>query len=271
MLGRSLRMAFWITYDHIGKLILASLIWSLPLAVFAFLALGATALQHPLLGAAIAAPCAIVAAGILLPVLSAGLAHMVKQLIDTRDGSLGDMFRGIRLYWARASVVGVVYLAAGICLATSAWFYAEKLRDHTPWLGYGISAVALWCLAFLVLSAMLAMPTLVQKKGGVLETVKLSALLVLDNPLLMLGTVMQVAGMTAVAVVVPPVLFFLYGGTLLVVLSSVYEMLSRKYAAVEAASSKGIPPGQAPVAPVDDEHDEYLNRGFRDFLFPWKG
>ena len=42
MLGRTLKMAFWVTYDHIGKLILANLMWSL--VVFVPGLLGVTAL-----------------------------------------------------------------------------------------------------------------------------------------------------------------------------------------------------------------------------------
>jgi len=270
MLARSLKMAFWITYDHLGKLILASLIWSLPVALPGFLAAAALLSKDPTIQVVIGIPTLVLCLGVILPVVSAGLAHMTKELIDTRDGSITDMFRGIRLYWRRALGVGLVYVIGTTCLTTSTWFYAAKLRDTMPWLGYGISAVALWCLIFAALTSLLVMPTLVQRKGKVLETLKLASLLVLDNPVLSAGVAIQVLGLTAVALVFTPVLFFLYGSLLLVFVSSVYELLARKYATMEAGVAAG-PDSSGRAQPVDDEEDDYLNRGFRDFLFPWKG
>jgi hypothetical protein len=62
-----------------------------------------------------------------------------------------------------------------------------------------------------------------------------------------------------------------------VLATSAYEMLARKYAALEAhqaAEAAGAVPAAA-LSKADqireDAKDDYLNRGFRDFLFPWKG
>ncbi|MDX9973114.1 MAG: hypothetical protein RBU21_09000, partial [FCB group bacterium] len=125
-----------------------------------------------------------------------------------------------------------------------------------PWLGFGLSALAAWALVFALLTALMVVPALVQKKERALATVKLAAALVLANPFFALGLAVQVLGFTLVAVVVTPLLPLLYGSVVVVLVSSAYEMLARKYAA------PGAPP---------DEDDDYLNRGFRDFLFPWKG
>lgn len=270
MLGRSLKMAFWVSYDHIGKLILVSMLCSFPLVAPVWLLLAALASGDPGLFMIAGLPAALVGLGILLPVLLAGIAHMVKVLIDARDGSVADTFRGIRLYWRRAIGVGLAYVAALICLPTSVWFYANKLGEAAPWVGYGLSAVALWLLAFAGLSAMFAFPALVQKRGSVGETLKLSGLLVLDNPLFAIGLALQVLAFTAVAIILTPVLFFLYGGMLMALVSSAYEMLSRKYALIEAKNETAQGGERTPAVP-DDSEDDYLNRGFRDFLFPWKG
>jgi hypothetical protein len=42
-------------------------------------------------------------------------------------------------------------------------------------------------------------------------------------------------------------------------------MLARKYASTDAGDPASPPPY------LSDDEDDYLNRGFRDFLFPWKG
>ena len=272
------------TYDHLGKLILANLVWSLALILPGVLGLAALNSGEPTLGLMIGVPMALLVLGALLPVMSAGLAHMAKELIDTRDGSLRDLFAGIRLYWRRAIGVGFSFVLATVTLSVSVWFYATKLRDVAPWVGYAISGLALWCLAFVMLMAMLVLPALVQKKAPLVATLKLSALLVVDNPLFCIGLAIQFIALAGLSLI-PPV-FFLFSGSLAMVLaSSAYEELARKYARLGAAkrgedtagAELGLgkahlrgPSRQDPLL-ADEEEDDYLNRGFRDFLFPWKG
>lgn len=258
MLSRTLKMAFWVMYDHIGKLLLANLVWSLTLLILLIAAGTAFKTGDPSLLLMIGASALVLAFGVVLPVTTAGLAHMAKELIDTRDGSLGDLFRGMRLYGLRAVAIGMIYVVATVCLTVSVWFYATQLRTSAPWLGYALSALALWGLIFLAFTAMLVMPALVQKKGTVRETLKLAALLVLGNPLFCAGLALQFLVLAAVSLI-PPVFLFLSGSMAAVLASSAYEMLARKYAA------------QSGAIDFHDETDDYLNRGLRDFLFPWKG
>ncbi len=266
-------MAFWVTYDHLFKLIVVSMLWSLAVLAPGAFAVAALISGQPALMVVVGVPMGVLAFGVIGPVGSVGIAHMVKVLIDKRDGSLGDAFRGVRLYGRRAAGAGLVYLGLVVSLGVSVWFYAYMLRERAPWLGFAISAAAFWALVFVCLSALYAMPGLVQKREGVLATLRLSALLVLDNPLFTLGVAAQIAALTLLAIAVPPVLFFLYGGAIMAVAGSAYEMLSRKYenaiATREAGAGVGKPAQDAKEDP--DQNDDYLNRGFRDFLFPWKG
>lgn len=283
MLGRTLKRAFWVSYDHLGKLIVANLMWAMAILFPGLLALTAFRTGDPGIELVVGVPALVLTLGVLLPVMSAGLAHMAAQLIDTRDGSVMDLFTGIRLYWRRAIGVGFFFVLAVTCLSVSAWFYAVKLRDAAPWLGYAISALALWCLAFISLMAMLVMPALVQRKANLLETLKLTALLVLDNPLFCFGLAIQFLGVIGLSLI-PPVFLFLSGFMVMVLAASAYEQLARKYAALEAGQGGTLRPKGDPGADghlqgvrgknallVDDAEDDYLNRGFRDFLFPWKG
>jgi len=279
MLSRAIKMAFWVTYDHLGKLILANLVWSLTFLVPLVFALTAFATGDPAISLFVGMPLTVLAVGVILPTMSAGLAHFAKELIDFRDGSVRDFFAGIRLYWSRAVKIGLLYVFALVSLSVSVWFYATRLGNSLPWLGYIISALALWCLLFVALTAMLVMPALVQKKGGVFATLKLAAMLVMDNPLFCLGLSLQLIVIAGCSLIIP-VLVFLSGSASAVLVSSAYEMLARKYAQkaqdLGVASVSAISGGIRGVtregaAVVEDEQDDYLNRGLRDFLFPWKG
>ncbi len=279
MLGRALKMAFWVTYDHLGKLILASVLWSFAVCAPSSLAFGALLTRDVGIRLVVGVPLLILALGVAAPVATAGLAHMAKELIETRDGSVRAMITGMRLYGRRAAGLGLLYLVALTCLATSVLFYTTMMRDSVPWIGYALSGLALWCLVFVALTACLVLPTLVQKKAGTWQTLRLTALLVLDNPLFSIGLAIQVLALTTM-VFLPPLFFCLYGASVVVLVSSAYEQLARKYAAIEYEGRTGDKPcrlnklavqGRDGVALIDEEDDDYLNRGFRDFLFPWKG
>ena len=265
MLTRTLKMAFWVLFDHLGKLILANMLWAMTIAVPGSFAATAMFYGDPATRFWIGVPSMVVTLGMILPIMSAGLAHLIKVLIDRKDGSFSDMLEGIQTYWRRAVGIGLAYAFAGACLGTSVWFYAAKLQDSVPFLGYAISAVALWCAAFVGLTALFVMPALVQKREPVLATLKLSALLVLDNPLLAIGLAFQVAVISAITAPVWPLFFVLYGAVLVALGSSAYELMARKYAALAVETDQGAAP------PLDDEDDDYLNRGVRDVFFPWKG
>lgn len=262
-------MAFWVLYDHLGKLLLVNVMCTLALILPGGLACAAFMTGDPGVMLYVGMPVLAVALGVVLPVGCAALAHMIKELIDTRDGSVSTFFSGVKRFFWRASGIGVLYLAAACCLGTSVWFYPSRLGDSLPWLGYALSAAALWCLVFTGLTTLLVFPALTQKNGGVLSTMKLSALLVLDNPFFVLGLAIN-ALIWATFSLLPPVFMLLSMAPLMTLVSSGYEMLSRKYAAMAAqqAAGAGI---QKRTMDYNDETDDYLNRGFRDFLFPWKG
>ncbi len=281
MLGRTLKMAFWVSYDHLGKLLIASFIWALLVGPWILIFLTALIAADPAMILVIGLPAWAIGLGIAAPLGMVGMAHMVKEFIDTKDGSIRTMFQGMRLYGKRAIAIGLVYVVAIICLITNVWFYgySDVFAERAPWVGLLISIVAVWILVYLGLMAMFIMPALVQKRDGWFATLKLTALLVLDNPLLALGLGIQLITITIVCLLIPPVLVFLHGGLMAVITGCAYEVLSRKYAAVEGHTETGKAGsrhmetvGRGAEKPMDlDADDDYLNRGFRDFLFPWKG
>ncbi|MBM3288545.1 MAG: hypothetical protein FJY92_00190 [Candidatus Hydrogenedentes bacterium] len=259
MLGRSLKMAFWIFHDHLGALLIANLIWATAVAIPIGIALPPLFAGDLELGIVLGIPAVYLSLFLLNPVLGVGIAHMIKTAIDTRDAGIGDFFAGVRLYGFRAAALGLCYAIAALALGTSAWFYAAKLQSTYPLIGYGISALAVWLLALVGLTAQFTLPALVQRKAGTFATLRLTALLVLANPGLCIGIAVQCLMITIVVAVLLPLFFAGYGAAFLCIPSAAYELLARKYAVGGLAAS-----------PVDDASDDYLNRGLKDLLFPWK-
>lgn len=258
MLGRSLKMAFWIFHDHLGALLIVNFIWAAAVAIPIGFAVPAFLSGDVRLVAVIGLPLLTAAVFICAPVFGAGIAHLIKVLIDDKDGGVGDFFRGIRLYGVRAAVTGLCYAVATVLLGTSAWFYPMKLQTSMPVLGYALGAFAVWCLCLIGMTTLFVLPALVQRRTGIIATLRLATLLVLSNPGLSLGLALQCAMLTVVVAVVLPLFFAGYGAAIFCIGSAAYELLARKYAPKKDA----VPP--------DDEHDDYLNRGLKDLFFPWK-
>lgn len=266
-------MAFWVMFDHLGILLAVNVLGMLvvlPVGWAGYVTLVSGGVTMFLV---VGAPVLVVGWGIGGAVWAAGVAHMVKECLDTREGSLWTFFQGLRIFGGAASRLGLSIAAAWAGLAANVWFYAVKVGETVPWIGYGLSAAALWGLVVMVLAALYSFPALVQKKTGAWAALKLSLLLVLDNPVF---SVFVAAGMVAwtACSVFPPALLLFPIAPGLVWVSCAYEMLSRKYAAIEAqrageTAGKPVKPWRERLAEWDTK-DDYLNRGFRDLLFPWR-
>lgn len=260
MLGRSLKMAFWIFHDHLGLLLIANCLWAASVAAPIGLALPAFASGDWELIFVVALPAFYLALFVSAPALGAGMAHLIKVLIDKRDATMSDFFQGVRLYSWKAIGIGSCYALTIVAFTTSAWFYPSKLHASLPILGYVIGALAVWCLAITALTTPFVLPTLVQKRAGVFATLRLATLLVIANPGLSIGIAVQTVMLTAITFVLLPLFFVGYGAAVLCVGSAAYELLARKYATI----------GGTALPTPDDANDDYLNRGLRDLFFPWK-
>ena len=268
MLSRTLKMAFWLAYDHLGKLLLVNILSS---ALCALPLMAAMAAVRHLSGAAL--PGVFLAAGMAAFLAGSScavaLAWMVRGFIETRDGSVVAFFAGLRTFALRGAALGLGYLLVGACLVSSVWFYASRVGAAHPVAGYGLSAIALWACVFLGLTALAAPPAMAHKNVGPVGAIKLAGLLVLDNPLFFAGLAVHAVLIACAAVLVPVLLVCFALAPLVVLQCAAYEMLARRYAAVEAARASRA---RAPIrVDFDDANDDYLNRGFRDMIFPWKG
>lgn len=253
-------MAFWVLHDHLGKLIVANLMWAAAVAL-PLSAAGAITSGGAATGVLLGAATLLIAFGAIVPIVSAGMAYMIKVFIDRGDGSLNDWVEGMRLYWRRAIAIGFAYVLLGVCLSTSAWFYATRLQSSFPLLGYTLSALAVWGLAYTGVAGLFVLPALVQKRSSAIASIRLAGLLVLANPGFCMGVAGQVFLLTVLALAVPPIAVLVYASAVFTVSSCAYEVLARKYAESNMAQ------GQTSGRP--DAEDDYLNRGIRDLFFPW--
>ncbi len=267
MFSRTLKMAFWVAYDHLLKLMLINLLCILlltPVGVFFYGAIISEDSPPFILGAVLAFG---VIFGILLPIMMSGLAFMTKEIIETREGFVGSFFLGIRRFALRAIMIGLVTTGSIGALLVSAMLYVDIFSESYPLLGFTFAAFALWGAAFVALTAMYSPVTLVQKGAGVIETVKLSALLVVGNLKQTLGLAL-VCFIIGIASLAPPVLFLFSLAPLVVVVSSGYEMMSRRYDGLASENADDLL--RRPTILYNDEEDDFLNRGARDFFYPWK-
>ena len=269
MLLRTLKMSFWVVYDHLGKLLIVNILSAccvlLPL-LYALRVYADGNLQKTVL---ISLPITAITLVCTVPVVQVGLLWMLKEIIEKRDSSLKTYFVGIRLFGIRAACLGFVYVMSTICLLTSVWFYGVRLGDRSPFIGYSLSAIAGWVWLFLLLSAMMVLPSLVNKNASIGGSMKIAAVLLIDNPLFMTGLAAHALILLAFCIA-PPVFLLFSFAPLAALQGSAYEMLSRKYAAIQEHAAKTGKIDKSIVIDFGDGNDEYLCRGFRDLLFPWK-
>ncbi|MBI3118954.1 MAG: hypothetical protein HYZ00_09730 [Candidatus Hydrogenedentes bacterium] len=256
MIRRTLKMTFWMAYDHLGTLAVLNVLCMLFIAPAAAMAGSALLSPDPARRVFVGLPLLLLTGGVFLPLGAVGLAEMLRGCLTSHEARWACFWRGIRQFGLRAIMAGALLTAAACCLAVAAWFYPRHLAPNWALAGYVLGALALWMLLLLMPVSLLVWPALVQKRQPVLSTLKLCVLLVLANPLYFAAfTASAVTGV--LAALLPPLWLLFSLAPLLVLATSAYEVLARRYATA--------------VPSEDNTEDDYLNRGLRDLLFPWKG
>lgn len=268
MFTRALKMAFWVAYDHLGGLLAANLVsFAMVFGPFAAVMAAGRAMDNRMFFAALilSALFGLHAAAVAM----AGLAAMVRELIETRDGSVGRFFSGMRRFAFRAAVLAAMYGIVSTFLLTSLWFYGVRLSASFPLAGYGLGVLAFWVQLFVLLTVPAAFPALVNRDAGPVQALKLAVFLVLDNPLYYAGVSLHLLVLAVFCLMAPPLLVCFSFAPAAVFAGAAYEMQSRKYAVIRAAGGAGASAKGLKIE-FNDANDDYLNRGFQDLVFPWK-
>jgi len=161
LLARSFKRFFWLTYDHLGLMLLANLLWlALSIGV------------------------------VTMPAATAGLVALARRVAAGEDASARDLLRGFREHFVPALKVGLFDLAVLLVLWVNIDFYSHLSgRAQIP--GFALAAVLVWAAAFWVLMHIHIYAVLVDGERHLRPIVRNAALLTLDNPTFTIGAALQ--------------------------------------------------------------------------------
>jgi len=152
---------FWMTYDHIGLMILANLMWLV-------LSLGI----------------------ITAPAATAGLASLTAGIAAGKDVSMRDLFRGFREHFIPALKIGVFDLVVAVALWVNVDFYSH-LGGRAAIPGFLFAALLIWGAGFWLLLHIHIYPLMVAGERSFRHLIRTSALLTLDNLSFTIGLALQ--------------------------------------------------------------------------------
>ena len=199
LLRPAFRRAIWTTYDHIGLLVLANLLW--------------LALCLPVVTA---------------PAATAGLFHLARRISNSQDVSLRDFFVGFRRHFLPALKLGLVDLAAILVLWINIDFYSH-LRGGATIPGMVLAAAMIWVGAFFWLMHAHLYPLLVGSESSLRQLLRKSALLTLDNLGFTIGIAFQALSLSVLCVITGAGLVLINASAVAVLLVSGHREVLRRY------------------------------------------
>ena len=199
LLRPAFKRSIWSTYDHIGLLVLANLLW--------------------------VALCLPVATA---PAATAGLFHLARQIARGKDVSLRDFFVGFRGRFFPAFKVGLVDLAALLVLWVNIDFYSH-MRGGAVIPGMILAAAMVWVAAFFLLMHVHLHPLLAGGESSLRQLLRKSALLTLDNLAFTIGIAFQALSLSVLCVVTGAGLVLINASAEAVLLTVGHRELLRKY------------------------------------------
>jgi uncharacterized membrane protein YesL len=199
LLRPTFKRFLWNTYDHIGLLVVANLLW--------------LALCLPVITA---------------PAATAGLFHLARKIADHEPAAVRDFFEGFREYFFPALRAGVFTLAVGVILWVNIDFYTH-LGGRASVPGMLLAAVMIWIGAFVLLIHAHLFPFIADGERSTRAALRKSALLALDNPGFTIGITVQALSVTVLCVITGAGLVLALGSLLAVLLTTGHRELLKKY------------------------------------------
>lgn len=199
LLRPAFKRSIWGTYDHIGLLVLANLLW--------------VALSLPVVTA---------------PAATAGLFHLAGRIAHEEDVSLRDFFAGFRSHFVPALKLGAVELVLVLLLWVNVDFYSH-MRGGATIPGMVLAAVMVWAAAFFILMHAHLYPLLADGETSLRQLLRKSALLTLDNLAFTIGITIQGLALSVLCVVTGAGLVLINASAVAVLFATGHDELRRKY------------------------------------------
>jgi uncharacterized membrane protein YesL len=189
----------WNSYDHIGVLVIANLLW--------------LALCLPIITA---------------PAATAGLFHMARKVADHESLALSDFFQGFRQHFFPALRAGALMLAVAVILWVNVDFYSH-LGGRAAIPGMVLASAMVWIGVFALLIHAHLFPLIVSGERGTRAALRKAALLTLDNPGFTIGITVQALSVSVLCLITGAGLVLALGSFLAVLLTTGHRELLKKY------------------------------------------
>lgn len=244
IVGRACRMSFWVLYDHLGPILVLNMVTVATVLACGLLVTGIGLSPLVMVGLVVLA----------LFALAGGQGHLINTLLSGQPFEYRSMWVGIRSFAVPLMLMGLAFSAALTLCGVGSWFYGVVLAERAPFVGLALAQLCLCTAVGIGLITFHAVPALFARGGAVWPAWCTGATIVLHHPV---GSALLVVLALAALVVAmtPPGLVLLSTWPLVALTCCSYELYARAYGATGTAG---------------DEVDGFLNRGFRDFLYPWK-
>lgn len=171
---RTFVRALKLSYDHIGKVMATNLVWFAvafgPMLAFSYL---------PFLQSDAGFLIAIIAGFVTIGGATSAVHYRMNLVIEGEETVLKDMWEGFRLYWVRATILGVMGILGLVILIFNIWFS----QNYPTTLFMVLSGLWVWGIVFWIALHQFVFPFLVNQDRGVFQTLKRAALIILANPL----------------------------------------------------------------------------------------
>ena len=199
LLRPAFKRSIWNTYDHIGLLVLANLVW--------------LALCLPVVTA---------------PAATAGLFHLAARISRGEKVVVRNIFEGFRTHFMPALKLGLFDLVALLVLWVNVDFYSH-LGGPVSIPGMVLAGAMIWLGVFVLLMHAHLYPLLVDGESSFRQLIRKSALLTLDNLLYTVGITLQALSLTVLCVITGAGLVLINGSVVAVLLVAGHQELRRKY------------------------------------------